>query len=132
MSKNILEVKNLKVSFKQRRKAPLEIIRGLDIEIPQGKIIGLVGESGSGKSVTSKSFLGVNNGAITSFDEYKIANFQFKQYKKINWKKIRGPLISYIPQNPMTSMNPSRKIKNHIFDVLDSVDQKKLKEDFLN
>ena len=118
---DILSVKNLKVSFKQKNKSKnlINIIRGVDINLKKGEIVGIVGESGSGKSVTTKAFMDVNNGAITSFDEMKIFNKKYKNYKDVNWKDIRGGKISYIPQNPMTSMNPSRKIGLQIFDVIE-------------
>lgn len=118
MSQNIIEVKNLRVSFKQKRKPMLNIIRGVDLTIPKGTIIGLVGESGSGKSVTTKALLDVNYGAVTEFDFLHINDDEYTSYEEINFKKYRGPVISYIPQNPMTSMNPSRKIGKQILDVL--------------
>ena len=118
-NKTVLSIKNLHISFKlSKRKGLLNIIRGVDINLKEGEIIGIVGESGSGKSVTTKSFMNVNHNAVTTFDELTIFDQKYKDSKTTDWKKIRGSKISYIPQNPMTSMNPSRKISAHIFDVL--------------
>lgn len=118
-NQKVLEIKNLKVSFKQKGKRLLNIIRGVDISLYEGQIVGIVGESGSGKSVTTKSFLNVNFGTKTTCDSYQVFDKQFDEYEKVDWKKIRGGQIAYIPQNPMTSMNPSRKIGKQIFDVLE-------------
>lgn len=115
----ILNIKNLHVSFK-RKKSPLHIVRGVDIKLPKGKIIGLIGESGSGKSVTTKALLDVNDGAITTFDSLTIGDKTWEHHKDVGFRKnINGKIISYIPQNPMTSLNPSRTIRKHMFDVLE-------------
>ena len=115
--KNYIELKNLTVSFKQKKKN-LRIIRGVDIEVKPGQIIGLVGESGSGKSVTVKALMNLNSNAITTFDSLKIADKTYETHKGISWKKIRGHEIAYISQNPMTSLNPTRKIYKQFNDVL--------------
>lgn len=116
--KKLIEVKNLKVSFKNKKKI-INIIRGVNISLYEGQILGIVGESGSGKSVTSKALLNVNSGAITKIDSIDILGNKETKYKKMNWKKLRGHDISYIPQNPQTSLNPSRKIYKQILDVIE-------------
>ena len=130
MRNTLIKIKNLKVSFKQKRAADLNIIRGIDLELKEGQIIGLVGESGSGKSVTTKALLNVNDGSKTTFDSFEILGKEYKNFGDVNWKDIRGGQIAYIPQNPMTSMNPSRTIKKHMFDVLEYYKKElKTKED---
>ena len=51
MAKRILEVNKLRTSFKTS-KGMVEAIRGIDLHVNEGEILGIVGESGSGKSVT--------------------------------------------------------------------------------
>ena len=79
----------------------------------------MVGESGSGKSVTSKTLLNLNDNAEVSINSIKIDDIKTDKYKKLPWKKIRGEKVAYIAQNPMTSLNPTRKIKKQITDVLE-------------
>ena len=53
---NLLEIKNLTVSFKFNKKQ-YPVIRGVSFDVRKNEILGIVGESGSGKSVTSKTIL---------------------------------------------------------------------------
>lgn len=122
MDKNqetLLRVKNLKVSFKLKRDKFITIVRGVDLNIKKGQIVGLVGESGSGKSVTSKSLINVNENTFTSADIMQIDNVDLSKIKKErDWRKIRGSKIGYIPQDPLTSLNPTRKIGKQLLDAL--------------
>jgi oligopeptide transport system ATP-binding protein len=111
----ILKIDNLKVSF-QKNKKLIHIVRGVDLEIKKGEIIGLVGESGSGKTVTTKSLLNINRGATTTADYAMIDNIDINKLK--NFRSIRGKKVGYIPQDPMTSLNPTRKIYKQILDVI--------------
>ncbi|WP_036438099.1 ABC transporter ATP-binding protein [Mycoplasmopsis gallinarum] len=116
----LLKVRNLTVDFKTSQKQTIRIIRGIDLDIKKGQIVGLVGESGSGKSVTSKSLINVNDGAIINADEMQIADYDLTKigkHKKL-WQKIRGQYIGYIPQDPLTSLNPTRKIGKQLLDAL--------------
>ncbi|UVD82013.1 ABC transporter ATP-binding protein [Mycoplasma iguanae] len=115
----VLDVQNLRVAFKTSRKNKIEIVRGVDLKIKKGDIVGLVGESGSGKTVTSKSFLGINTDAITTSSKMYISGIDAKNYKKDKqWLKIRGKKVGYIPQDPLTALNPTRTIGKQLLDVL--------------
>ncbi|MGY6172609.1 ABC transporter ATP-binding protein [Candidatus Mycoplasma pogonae] len=131
----ILDVKNLKISFKTNRKKEINIVRGLDIKIKRSQIIGLVGESGSGKTVTAKSFLGVNLGGKVSADKMIISGIDVTQFKKDRqWQKVRGKKVGYIPQDPLTALNPTRTIGKQLLDVLEKDPRfktKKEKEEYL-
>ncbi len=130
----LLNVKNLSVSFKTGRKKIINIVRGVDLKILKGQIVGLVGESGSGKSVTSKALLNINDLSITDSDKMMIGDISLKDLKKRDWSKIRGKKIGYIPQDPLTSLNPTRTIGKQLLDVLQgSTEYKTLqaKKDFL-
>lgn len=125
----LLNVKNLNVSFKLNRKKIIRIVRGIDLKILKGQIIGLVGESGSGKSVTSKALMNINDFSITECDEMRIGDISLKDLKEKDWSKIRGKKIGYIPQDPLTSLNPTRTIGKQLLDVLqDSTEFSSTKE----
>ncbi|UUD34988.1 ABC transporter ATP-binding protein [Mycoplasmopsis caviae] len=115
----LLKVRNLRVDFKVGRGKYLRIVRGIDLDIYKGQIVGLVGESGSGKTVTSKSLINVNEGATTKAEIMEIDNIDLTKFKKERqWQSIRGKYIGYIPQDPLTSLNPTRKIGLQLLDAL--------------
>ena len=58
MKNNVLEVKNLKVSFRTSG-GTVKAVRNISFDLEKGKTLAIVGESGSGKSVTSKAILGI-------------------------------------------------------------------------
>ncbi|MFV8470214.1 ABC transporter ATP-binding protein [Mycoplasma sp. 654] len=125
----LLTVENLKVSFKLRRNKFITIVRGVNLEINKGEIIGLVGESGSGKSVTSKALLNINDNSFTTADKMEIDGIDLLEQKKDSfWQKIRGHKIGYIPQDPLTSLNPTRKIGKQLLDALNKNDDWKDKD----
>ncbi|MGX9340730.1 ABC transporter ATP-binding protein [Mycoplasma sp. 1573] len=117
--KVVLDVENLSVSFRTGKKKILNIIRGVDLKIYEGQIVGLVGESGSGKSVTSKSLINVNGKTIFKADKAMVEDVDLLSLKKDkSWQKVRGSKIGYIPQDPLTSLNPTRKIGKQLLDAL--------------
>ncbi|WP_406614709.1 ABC transporter ATP-binding protein [Mycoplasma corogypsi] len=117
----LLTVKNLKVSFRISKNKYINIVRGVSLSLKRGQIVGIVGESGSGKSVTSKSFLNINENAFTTADEMVIDGYDLTQkMKESHWQKIRGHKIGYIPQDPLTSLNPTRKIGKQLLDALNN------------
>ncbi len=114
----LLEVKNLRTTFYNRGNK-VEAVRGVDLHINDGEILGIVGESGSGKSVMMKSIMGIippnakiENGEIL---------FQGKDIAKlsnIEKRKIKGKDIAMIFQDPMTALNPIKTIGSHIIEVI--------------
>lgn len=115
----LIKIRNLNVSFKNKKDI-IHIIRGVDIDLNPGQIIGLVGESGSGKSVTAKSILGLNDGSINTVDYINVDGIDLKNKieKNIAPYEIRGSKVGYIPQDPMTSLNPTRTIYKQILDSI--------------
>ena len=118
MTKRILEINKLRTSFKTS-KGIVEAIRGIDPHVNEGEILGIVGESGSGKSVTMKSVMGLlpsyakidSNGII-----YKDVNLSKLSEKEL--QKFRGKEMAMIFQDPMTAMNPLRKVGYHLEQVI--------------
>ncbi len=121
----ILDVRNLKVSFKNKL-GYVQAVRGVDICLRKGEIIGLVGESGSGKSVSVKSILGFNDGSTTTADCLNLNGINILTVEKNQWQFIRGTRVGYIPQDPLMALDPTKKIKNQIIDAIKITQKRKL------
>ena len=111
----ILSAKDVEIEFSLRGKI-LKAIRKCSLDLYKGETLAIVGESGSGKSVFTKSFLGMldANGSITggtiTYDGNDISKYKTEK----QWMAIRGKKISMVMQDPMTSLNPLKKIGRQI------------------
>lgn len=107
----ILVAKDLEVQFNLRGQK-LTAIRRCSLELYEGETLAIVGESGSGKSVFTKCFVGMldKNGTITNgsimYDGQDLTKFTTEK----QWRSIRGKKIAMVTQDPMTSLNPLKKI----------------------
>ncbi|MFM0900025.1 ABC transporter ATP-binding protein [Streptococcus suis] len=110
MSKHLVEISNLTI-INQKSKEQTTLVKGIDLSIPKGKIVGIVGESGSGKSLTMKSLMGIlPKGLEASYDRFEM-----------DGKQVGNPKVlplSMIFQDPMTSLNPLRTVGFHLREVL--------------
>lgn len=110
----LLAVEGLKVAFGDH-----SAVRGLDLRVLPGQTVAVVGESGSGKSTTAAAILGLlpPGGRITAgrimFDGVDISAADRRALRS-----IRGQQIGYIPQDPMTNLNPVWKVGFQIREAL--------------
>ena len=114
----ILEVKNLKISFRTQS-GTLKAVRDISFDLERGETLAIVGESGSGKSVTSKAILGILAG--NSIVEGGEIIFDGKDLLKIDEEemhKIRGDKIAMIFQNPLNSLNSIVKTGKQITEAM--------------
>ena len=111
----ILSAKDVEIQFSLRGKK-LNAIRKCSLDLYEVETLAIVGEAGSGKSVFTKSFVGMldANGSITGgeimFEGKDIAKYT----KEKEWLTIRGKKIAMVMQDPMTSLNPLKKIGKQI------------------
>ncbi|MBU3189901.1 ABC transporter ATP-binding protein [Clostridium bowmanii] len=119
MSKNLVEIKNLKTYF-YTEDGIVKAVDDVSFNIREGEIIGVVGESGCGKSVTAMSIMrlipsppGKIVGGEILFEDKKIL-----ELKDDEMRKIRGNEIAVIFQEPMTSLNPIFTIGYQIEEVI--------------
>ena len=114
----ILEVKNLKISFRTNG-GTVKAVRDISFDLERGRTLAIVGESGSGKSVTSKAVLGILAG--NSIIEGGEILYDGKDLLKITEEEmctIRGDRISMIFQDPLSSLNPIVKIGKQITEAM--------------
>ena len=115
---NILEVKNLKVSFRTQA-GTLKAVRDISFDLKRGKTLAIVGESGSGKSVTAKAILGILAGnTIIEGGEILYDGKDLLKISEEDFHNIRGDKISMIFQDPLSSLDPIVKIGKQITEAM--------------
>lgn len=115
---NLLNVENLKTNFYIKDKK-IEAVRGVSFNVNKGDILGIVGESGSGKSVLMKSVMNIlpENARIDAGKVY-FNNVDISSMSKKDMQSIKGKEIAMIFQDPMTALNPLKKVGDHLIEVL--------------
>ncbi|HSG03391.1 MAG TPA: ABC transporter ATP-binding protein [Marinobacterium sp.] len=113
---SLLRVENLSVRFAGTTEP---VVKGVSFEIEPGATLALVGESGSGKSVTALSLLKL----LPEHTEYPEGEVYYRDQPLIKAKEpqlrqLRGNRISYIFQEPMTSLNPLHTLEKQIGETL--------------
>ncbi|WP_350001555.1 dipeptide/oligopeptide/nickel ABC transporter permease/ATP-binding protein [Pseudarthrobacter sp. WHRI 8279] len=122
----LLSVRNLRVSYPNPDGTRKEVVKGISLDIHPGEIVGLVGESGSGKSQTAFSILGLlPKQAEVSADAMNLAGDSLLQQDGKLLRRMRGSVISYIPQEPMSNLDPSFTIGNQLVEGLKASMSKK-------
>ena len=117
MANNILEVKNLKVSFRTNN-GTVKAVRDISFNLEKGETLAIVGESGSGKSVTSKAIIGILAGnSIVENGEILYDGRDLLKITEEEMCKIRGDKISMIFQDPLSSLDPIVKIGKQITEL---------------
>jgi oligopeptide/dipeptide ABC transporter ATP-binding protein len=123
MNESLLEIKDLRVSFLDRREQ-VEVVRGLDLSVHEGEIVSIVGESGSGKSVTMKAVMGLlpRNGRIDSgtvrWHRADGTAIDLRTAPEREMRTVRGGEIATVFQDPMTAMNPLKPVGEHLAEVI--------------
>ena len=92
---------------------------GVDLELGAGEIVALVGESGSGKSVTALSVLGLSRSHGTHFGgEIRYGGRNLLDLSENELRSVRGAEIAMVFQDPLTALNPVRKVGWQIEEML--------------
>jgi oligopeptide/dipeptide ABC transporter ATP-binding protein len=116
----LLDVKDLKTHF-FTREGVVRAVDGISLSLEPGQALGIVGESGSGKSVTALSIMGLIPRPPARIVDGSV-EFQGRDLTTLSEREledVRGRQIAMIFQDPMTSLNPTLKIKTQITEVLD-------------
>jgi peptide/nickel transport system ATP-binding protein len=114
----VLDVRNLVVEFPTRR-GVLTAIRGIDLAIRRGEILGVVGESGAGKSLTGAAVIGLleSSGRIAS-GEIHVSGRRIDRLPLREVQKLRGRTIGAIFQDPLTSLNPLLTVGDQLIETM--------------
>ena len=129
MSK-LLEIKNLNLYF-QGEEQDYQALYDVNLSFDEGLIHSLVGESGCGKTMTAMSVMRLlPKTAFIKSGEILFEGEDLLKYKNSQMRELRGNKIALIPQDPMTSLNPTMTIGAQIAEAV-LVHQPKLKKELL-
>lgn len=116
---DFLEVKNLFVEYTSEGKI-VHAVNGVSFSLQKGRTLGLVGETGAGKTSIAKAILRIlpePGGKITE-GEVILEGEDILKLKEKGMRKLRGRKISMIFQDPMTSLNPVKRVVEQIAEVI--------------
>jgi oligopeptide/dipeptide ABC transporter ATP-binding protein len=112
-----LEVVDLRVEIDHGNHE--DIVDGISFRVAAGEVLGLVGESGSGKTTVGLAVLGhTRRGARVARGEVRIEGRDILPLPALERQHLRGKLVSYVPQDPASSLNPALKIETQLDETL--------------
>jgi peptide/nickel transport system permease protein len=115
----LLNVRDLVVGYDRADSGVTEVVRGVSLQIRRGEVHGLIGESGSGKTQTAFAVLGLlpAGGRVVSgsidFDGTELAGASEQTFQR-----MRGRRIAYVPQEPMSNLDPSFTIGSQLVEPM--------------
>ncbi|HEV7775071.1 MAG TPA: ABC transporter ATP-binding protein [Conexibacter sp.] len=114
---SVVEVQRLRVALVAD--PSVNIVEDVDFTMEAGEILGLVGESGCGKTTVSTALLGyTRKGARQVGGEVRVDGRDIAQASPEELRRLRGKVVSYIPQDPAAALNPARRVLSQLRELL--------------
>ncbi|WP_429132195.1 ABC transporter ATP-binding protein [Ensifer sp. 4252] len=114
----MLTIRDLRVRATSSKGA-VHMLRGVDLDIARGRIVGVVGESGSGKSTLASAIIGLlPSNARRTQGEILFAGRDLMSLDEREMRDLRGDRIAMIFQDPMTVLNPVFTVGTQLVDVI--------------
>lgn len=130
-NEKLMEIRDLCVTYKTRL-GSVSAVDHVSFDIFKGEILGLVGESGCGKSTMGKALMRMIDppGEISS-GQIILEGEDLMGYTPDQMRDVRGRKISMIFQDPMTSLNPTQRVDEHIIEAIQVHEPETTKENGL-
>jgi len=131
MADPLLSIDRLTVEYRTR-KGIIRAVEDVSFSLGKAETLGIVGESGSGKSTLGLSLIGLVPfpGKIVEGKVF-ISGEEILKLKKNELRNLRGTRVCYIFQDPMTSLNPVKKIGDHFVEMIRTHQPKVTKKEAL-
>jgi peptide/nickel transport system ATP-binding protein len=115
MSDPVLAVENLVV----RTQTGAAVLNGVSVAVAPGESLGLVGESGSGKTTLAQAILGYTRpGLRIASGSVRVSGTELVGRPEREVRRLRGRLVSYVPQDPASALNPAIRVGDQIREML--------------
>jgi peptide/nickel transport system ATP-binding protein len=99
--------------------APVPVVQDISFSIPGGTVMGLVGESGSGKSTVGLALLGyARPGLRITGGSVRVGDTDVLAQSESQLRRVRGRLVSYVPQDPASGLNPAHRVGPQLREAL--------------
>ncbi|GAQ65498.1 dipeptide/oligopeptide/nickel ABC transporter permease/ATP-binding protein [Streptomyces scabiei] len=107
----LLTVEDLAISYPTPTGELKEVVSGVTLSVAAGETLGLVGESGSGKTQTAFAVLGVlPSEAVVTRGSIRLDGRELLGLSERELRSVRGTSIAYVPQEPMSNLDPSATV----------------------
>ena len=113
----VLQVRNLCVVYRGHGGA-VRAVDGLDLCVHEGEVLGLVGESGSGKTSVASAVLGMLPRTASVTGTVSVTGRDLLRLSPQHRRQMRGRVLTLVPQDPMTSLNPVLTIGYQLIETL--------------
>lgn len=117
LESDLLIIEDMNVSFATPR-GNLKAVRNVSLSIPKGESLGVVGESGSGKTVLSRATMGLLPSTANRTGVIKYRGEVISELTPVEVRNLWGTGMAMIFQDPMTALNPVRRIGDQLTESL--------------
>ncbi|WP_405876517.1 ATP-binding cassette domain-containing protein [Streptomyces sp. NBC_00005] len=123
-ARHLLTVEDLAIAYPSPSGELREVVSGVSLSLDAGETLGLVGESGSGKTQTAFALLGVlPPDAVVTRGSIRLDGRELLGLSEGELRALRGTSVAYVPQEPMSNLDPSFTVGSQLMEGLRASEQ---------